>query len=408
MSEPHFNPPENCGSLDGNPNQYLQAIIRQKDGKNTRFFYDSNVLDQLEASPLQASFLILHEWLWSFVEPGRGESLRLLNRFLHGKDWEKLSSEADLFKVLENLGASPSLLAPYKSGGPIPNGSHLPSLVGDQTNLCYLSLQQILTCWGARFDTPLIKENVTHVVFISAYQGVFCYLQNQKVFCPMKDGTNNPYVTKQFTNPYVGLEQGTNTLCAKTASGIWDCAVENVADGSFRVFLQRQFDSHATQRMLYNSMVCELVKGTIRCKNFLHTHIPPVEGPRGVTQIGWDFYGLKNMFFYSKGGVLFKLDFTNPSQLAHQESHIPFTSEPGLEPFPHLGDAKCFGTKDYIRCQSPSYQIQTDGHQEKAMSFPRGEKTICLYSGEGIRCLAGEDAQTPSLLKMPAELKRPL
>ncbi len=97
--------PPNCYKKGAEKNhlEVLQAVIRQKNESATIYNYDPEVLRQLRYRPLQYSFLIVHEWLWDFVEDP--EALRRINRFLHSAQAETLS-KVDFQNSLKNLGLS--------------------------------------------------------------------------------------------------------------------------------------------------------------------------------------------------------------------------------------------------------------------------------------------------------------
>jgi hypothetical protein len=65
-----------------------QAVIRNTEPQRGRtlFNYDANLLENLyRQSPLQASYLLVHEWLWDFVSDA--PSNRELNRYLHSQEF---------------------------------------------------------------------------------------------------------------------------------------------------------------------------------------------------------------------------------------------------------------------------------------------------------------------------------
>lgn len=79
-----------CRSNRGNTD-ILQAIIRKKPNSTGQiiFEYDEKILLKLKKEdPLQLSFLLVHEWLWNFVN--EIEQLRKINYFLHSSLFEEL------------------------------------------------------------------------------------------------------------------------------------------------------------------------------------------------------------------------------------------------------------------------------------------------------------------------------
>lgn len=75
--------PANCYSRDGNRVALVQAVIRETRG-SVLFRYDSRELMALRrASPLQFSFLLIHEWLRDTYQDAT--VIRDLNRLLHSR-----------------------------------------------------------------------------------------------------------------------------------------------------------------------------------------------------------------------------------------------------------------------------------------------------------------------------------
>jgi hypothetical protein len=89
--------PKNC-RLSSSKAKLRQAVIRQPGRVSGRppaavtFEYDPNVLKQLEAKdPLQLSFLLVHEWLWSISDNVNVN--RQVIRYLHSREMEASSAE---------------------------------------------------------------------------------------------------------------------------------------------------------------------------------------------------------------------------------------------------------------------------------------------------------------------------
>ncbi len=92
--------PENCLVKQANGNgtivkifSYFRAIIRiEKKSRRSivyhynPYFLKSKVMD----SPLQLSFIMIHEWLWDYTQDSNVN--RSVNNFLHSKEIEKMSS----------------------------------------------------------------------------------------------------------------------------------------------------------------------------------------------------------------------------------------------------------------------------------------------------------------------------
>jgi hypothetical protein len=77
-----------------------QAIIRQVTKNNIIFKYDEGIYLELERqAPLQLSFLVVHEWLWNFMDNVKDS--RMINYFLHSNMLMNMPSEKviALFKI---------------------------------------------------------------------------------------------------------------------------------------------------------------------------------------------------------------------------------------------------------------------------------------------------------------------
>jgi hypothetical protein len=80
-----------------------QVVVRQ-DRQNIRGFiynYDRSKLDTIKGLPWQESYLVVHEWLWNFVD--HASSVREINAFLHSQEAAKMDSYS-LRYSLANLG----------------------------------------------------------------------------------------------------------------------------------------------------------------------------------------------------------------------------------------------------------------------------------------------------------------
>ncbi len=98
--------PENCS--ENGTFKIIQAVVRQRPGSSGApdstvvYRYFPQVLDQLNRqSPLQLSFVLVHEWLWDVSR--NVDRNRRVNRFLHSRDFEQMSaSQANA--VLRGMG----------------------------------------------------------------------------------------------------------------------------------------------------------------------------------------------------------------------------------------------------------------------------------------------------------------
>jgi len=84
--------------------QIHQTVIRKSnffDSSRLVFEYDPIILNQQrELRPLQYSFLIIHEWLWSFTSDV--DSIRIFNRYLHSSRLEN-SDKDDFVATVRSL-----------------------------------------------------------------------------------------------------------------------------------------------------------------------------------------------------------------------------------------------------------------------------------------------------------------
>lgn len=67
-----------------------QAVVRTQRADGVIFKYDREVMRDFSEKPLQLSFLLVHEWLWSHVE--RSDYIRDINQFLHKEVTHSLPS----------------------------------------------------------------------------------------------------------------------------------------------------------------------------------------------------------------------------------------------------------------------------------------------------------------------------
>ena len=80
-----------------------QVVVRQ-DRSGVRGFiynYDRTMLDTVKALPWQESYLVVHEWLWNFVD--HASSVREINAFLHSEAAAKMDANG-LRYSMANLG----------------------------------------------------------------------------------------------------------------------------------------------------------------------------------------------------------------------------------------------------------------------------------------------------------------
>lgn len=98
--------PQNCKTES--KTQLIQAVIREfQNYSGTQrghivYKYDPEVVQSLDQkSPLQLSFLMVHEWLWDLSQNVNRN--RRINRFLHSQEIETMSSE-DVIKSLQGMG----------------------------------------------------------------------------------------------------------------------------------------------------------------------------------------------------------------------------------------------------------------------------------------------------------------
>ncbi len=101
--------PPNC-QKQGGP-AISQAVIKESQGfsgtlgTTVIYKYDSSIFNRLmQESPVQLSFLLVHEWLWEMSS--NVDRNRRLNRFFHSPEFAAMSAE-DVAKYLNALGFYP-------------------------------------------------------------------------------------------------------------------------------------------------------------------------------------------------------------------------------------------------------------------------------------------------------------
>jgi hypothetical protein len=95
---------KNCYSDAGSGIITLNQVVVRQERPGLRGFifnYDRRMLDTVKDLPWQKSYLLVHEWLWTFVQ--RASSVREINAFLHSESASKMDSMG-LRYALANLG----------------------------------------------------------------------------------------------------------------------------------------------------------------------------------------------------------------------------------------------------------------------------------------------------------------
>jgi hypothetical protein len=95
--------PENCKSeVSGKGIGIVQTVVRTPQVGTILYAYDPRTLLPLrESRALQFSYLMVHEWLRDFT--GSPRAIRRVNRLLHSKGLERMSSDA-FYTSLDNMG----------------------------------------------------------------------------------------------------------------------------------------------------------------------------------------------------------------------------------------------------------------------------------------------------------------
>lgn len=95
--------PPNCYKLNGDQSiDIIQTVVQTQRPDIFIFEYDPAVFDEfLHFAPLQFSFLVVHEWLWSLTDDVR--IIRDVNRFLHSQAAGQLQPE-DFGRAIANMG----------------------------------------------------------------------------------------------------------------------------------------------------------------------------------------------------------------------------------------------------------------------------------------------------------------
>jgi hypothetical protein len=97
--------PKNCRNENGDL-QIIQAVIREhrefSGSPKTVFKYASTIIDTMKTEkPLQLSYLLVHEWLWSLSD--NIDRNRRLTHFLHTEEFFKMT-RAEIIQNLQSMG----------------------------------------------------------------------------------------------------------------------------------------------------------------------------------------------------------------------------------------------------------------------------------------------------------------
>ncbi len=99
--------PKACLKEDGTPD-LVQAVVRTESDDGIVYYYHPSILQQLESnSPVQLSFVLIHEWLRDFTQDPY--VIQRVNRMIHTEGWQSISSE-DIIKAFRRSGLK---LPPY-------------------------------------------------------------------------------------------------------------------------------------------------------------------------------------------------------------------------------------------------------------------------------------------------------
>lgn len=79
--------------------EVYQAVVRKKANEKIIFEYDPELYSALEASPLQLSFLLVHEWLWDISD--NVKTNRKINYFIHSTLLNQMSAEEVILQLKE-------------------------------------------------------------------------------------------------------------------------------------------------------------------------------------------------------------------------------------------------------------------------------------------------------------------
>lgn len=86
----------NC--REGSKGIFIQTVVRKRSNDLVMYSYDLQVMGEyIMFDPLQASIILIHEWLWDFFDSAI--PLRRLNAFLHSKEADFVSKTKFRFKM---------------------------------------------------------------------------------------------------------------------------------------------------------------------------------------------------------------------------------------------------------------------------------------------------------------------
>lgn len=83
--------PRNCRLDGGKAIKFHQVVVRKESFSSAEqklkviYYYDPTLVDKLKSKNLQASMLIVHEWLWDYFDDDQSKRLRIANRLLHNQ-----------------------------------------------------------------------------------------------------------------------------------------------------------------------------------------------------------------------------------------------------------------------------------------------------------------------------------
>lgn len=194
----------------------VQAVVRQnpeftgaRPGKILYKFVPGFMQDLVVTAPVQASFLLVHEWLWDFSD--NVDRNRRLNRFLHSR-WAETLPPEEFRKVLAEIG--------------IPIDTTATHFVGDERMACVLR-SGTPHCWG--LFAPKLPP-LMDVTDIAAVDSGLCWLRRSgEIACASHAGRleHEPFFRDDDAwnqGPYQALRGKDSRICAQMADGeTWHC-----------------------------------------------------------------------------------------------------------------------------------------------------------------------------------------
>ncbi|MEZ4742665.1 MAG: RCC1 domain-containing protein [Bdellovibrionota bacterium] len=377
-----FKVPDNCRIKNSNKINIIQSVIRTEyDSGFVSYFYDINHFSELKndaATPLQFSFLIIHEWLWDFFPSNKVNQLRELNYLLHSPQLDELST-ADLTVIFSNLDFPKDPIMQK----PNPNALNKEYLELGENMACY-GKNNHLHCWGREFSKEAVRalnnvqiENISGLA-IGFHHG--CLIDQGKIACYGTSGYNATWGSQSQE-----IMQNIREPLSLYSSKDLDCALTKL-DGLQCYHEERPipFLSEPYDLVTTNEYSCAFTKHGIKCfgmiANSIKKEIEAIDLMKVVDIAG---NSTNICILFSKkiecfgSSIPLKEDtpqIFNPSEIAVGKNHACVIDD---------GQIKCWG-------DNRRYQLEVPTINNPQYIRAAGDYS-CTRDSVGIRCWGGGD-----------------